>query len=77
MTPVIRTSGHEQPRARRTVQSGGTRSAPGGIIGMILAVPLTAFIITLWRHLTHRYMSHVMLDDQTADTVDRPSHPDT
>ncbi len=52
-------------------------TALGGIIGMILAVPLTAFIITLWRHLTHRYMSHVMIDDQTADTVYRPPRPDT
>ncbi|MCK8516898.1 AI-2E family transporter [Methylonatrum kenyense] len=46
--------------------------ALGGIIGMILAVPLTAFVITLWRHLSNRFMSQVMLDEQTAETLYRP-----
>ena len=50
--------------------------ALGGIIGMILAVPLTAFLITLWHHLNNRFMSHVMLDDQTAKAVHRPSDAD-
>jgi len=50
--------------------------ALGGIIGMILAVPLTAFLITLWHHLNNRFMSHVMLDDQTATAVHRPSDAD-
>lgn len=46
--------------------------ALGGIIGMILAVPLTAFLITLWHHMNSRFISHVVLDSQAAK-VHRPS----
>lgn len=36
----------------------------GGILGMILAIPLTAFFVTLWRLLKRKYL--VMLTDQPA-----------
>ncbi len=36
----------------------------GGILGMILAIPLTAFFVTLWRLLKRKYL--VMLSDQPA-----------
>jgi predicted PurR-regulated permease PerM len=41
----------------------------GGILGMILAIPLTAFFVTLWRLLKRKYL--VMLTDQpdTQETV--------
>lgn len=39
----------------------------GGIIGMILAVPLTAFVVTLWRHLKYRFTRTVVSDT--------PEHP--
>jgi len=39
-------------------------TALGGILGMILAIPLTAFFVTLWRLLKRKYL--VMLTDQPA-----------
>lgn len=39
-------------------------TALGGVIGMILAVPLTAFIVTVWRHTKARLTRTVMTDDQ-------------
>lgn len=38
--------------------------ALGGIIGVVLAVPLSAFIATLWSQVRHRYTSHLIVDDQ-------------
>jgi predicted PurR-regulated permease PerM len=34
----------------------------GGVIGMILAVPLTAFLVALWRHVKSNYLGHVVLE---------------
>jgi predicted PurR-regulated permease PerM len=27
-----------------------------GILGMLLAIPLTAFVVTVWRLLKHKYL---------------------
>lgn len=35
----------------------------GGVIGMILAVPLTAFVVTLWRHMKFRFTRAVVFDE--------------
>ncbi|WP_404421684.1 AI-2E family transporter [Nibricoccus sp. IMCC34717] len=34
--------------------------ALGGILGMILAIPLTAFVVTAWRWVRHRYFNPAM-----------------
>lgn len=39
----------------------------GGIIGMILAVPLTAFVVTVWRHLKYRYTREVIAEGSAVD----------
>lgn len=39
-------------------------TALGGILGMILAIPLTAFFVTVWRLVKRKYL--VMLTDQPA-----------
>jgi hypothetical protein len=31
-------------------------TALGGILGMVLAIPLTAFFVTAWRLLKHKYL---------------------
>jgi predicted PurR-regulated permease PerM len=36
----------------------------GGIIGMLLAVPLSAFVATLWHRIRYRYTSRVRAPDQ-------------
>ncbi|NJN64960.1 MAG: AI-2E family transporter [Acidobacteria bacterium] len=35
-------------------------SALGGVIGMILAIPLTAFLVVLWRLITESYMDEII-----------------
>jgi predicted PurR-regulated permease PerM len=35
-------------------------SALGGILGMILAIPLTAFLVVLWRLAKERYLSELI-----------------
>jgi predicted PurR-regulated permease PerM len=39
----------------------------GGLIGMILAVPLSAFVATVWRHLRGRLRKTVVSDDAARD----------
>lgn len=50
----------------------------GGLIGMILAVPLSAFLVALWRHVKTNYLNQVLLDSGTIEVdhavVDSPDH---
>ncbi len=48
-------------------------TALGGVIGMILAVPLTAFVATLWRHTQHRYMQRVVIGGDTTTVGTAPN----
>ncbi|MEX0730903.1 MAG: AI-2E family transporter [Aquisalimonadaceae bacterium] len=41
----------------------------GGIIGMILAVPLTAFVMTLWQHLKLRFTRALISERSMADAA--------
>lgn len=47
--------------------------ALGGIIGVVLAVPLSAFIVTLWGQVRHRYTSNLIVERQPP--VDPESAP--
>lgn len=38
----------------------------GGVIGMILAVPLSAFLISAWGHMKSRYMTSVVTESDDA-----------
>jgi predicted PurR-regulated permease PerM len=42
----------------------------GGLIGMILAVPLSAFVATVWRHLKSHLRRTVVADDAVRDLED-------
>ena len=35
-------------------------TAMGGIMGMILAIPLTAFLVVFWRLLKEKYITEIM-----------------
>lgn len=53
--------------------------ALNGIIGMILAVPLTAFVIALWRHVRIRFLSPVVSDThywEEGGIIEHPERPD-
>ena len=52
----------------------------GGIIGMLLAVPLSAFLVALWNHAKERYFSPVLTDEIVLPENSRNqtrSDPDT
>lgn len=52
----------------------------GGIIGMLLAVPLSAFLVALWNHAKARYFSPVLTDEIVLPENSRNqtrSDPDT
>ncbi len=55
----------------------------GGVIGMLLAVPLSAFLIALWRHVKANYLGQLVVersdavvdsDELPARTTEPPSH---
>jgi len=51
-------------------------TALGGILGMILAIPLTAFFVVAWRLLREKYLTRwLMIDDESA--ADTNHLPDT
>ena len=46
-------------------KEGMSPDAPGilaraldGLLGMVLAIPLTAFFVTAWRLVKHKYLEH-------------------
>jgi predicted PurR-regulated permease PerM len=47
----------------------------GGIIGMILAVPLTAFIVAVWIQ-TKASLTRSMVSDDNADRIEMPPGAD-
>jgi predicted PurR-regulated permease PerM len=56
-------------------------TALNGIMGMIIAIPLTAFFVTFWRLMKHKYFEHPVLTeiaptpDNTPESRDTPSAP--
>ena len=42
-------------------------TALGGILGMILAIPLTAFFVVAWRLLREKYLARWLDGDEVAD----------
>lgn len=48
--------------------------APGGITGMILAVPLTAFLVAVWRQ-AKESLTRSMKSDHDADRITVVSEP--
>lgn len=51
--------------------------ALGGLLGMILAIPLTAFFVVVWRLAKQKYLKRFTSADEQpdADSADRPASP--
>lgn len=49
-------------------------TALGGIMGMILAVPLTAFVVTLWSHFRARFNRRLASDYLDVQTTQQSAH---
>lgn len=51
--------------------------ALGGLLGMILAIPLTAFFVVIWRLAKQKYLKRFTSADEQpdADSADRPASP--
>lgn len=45
----------------------------GGVIGMILAVPLSAFLVALWRHVKANYLGHLVIE--SSDSIESTEPP--
>lgn len=42
-------------------------TALGGLLGMVLAIPLTAFFVSAWRFVRHRYLGGARTGESTSD----------
>ncbi len=49
-------------------------TALGGVMGMILAVPLTAFVVALWHHFRARFNRHLASDYLDVGTSQQRAH---